>query len=348
MTSSPGDQQPEASADALEPTGAGLPTRLPRRTPGPSAITEAGRATRDPVASRPGSPVTSRAPDEPEAVPPMSAAAADFVALTTEPPRPPEPSGPGFPAPTGEPVRPPRRGPSDRARWVAAGTVVALLTGGTLLVLGTGGTHYSTPDTRTAAGTPGMTDSAPPSPETSAPASATPSASATPTVTRPASGPPAPSASARGAATGPGDHRASPSASPAKPVAAVTGTLIRGAGSGRCIEAAGSGEAARTPLRLGNCDNSAAQKWAPGEGGSLRALGKCMAVEGGSSQDGAAIVLVGCDGGGAQRFRLNAAHDLVSTQADKCVDVKDVGTANGTPLQLWTCTGGDNQKWSGG
>lgn len=46
-----------------------------------------------------------------------------------------------------------------------------------------------------------------------------------------------------------------------------------------------------------------------------------------------------------QRFRLNSAGDLVNIRADKCVDVKDQQTDNGARLQLWTCTGAQNQKW---
>lgn len=71
-----------------------------------------------------------------------------------------------------------------------------------------------------------------------------------------------------------------------------------------------------------------------------------MDVDGGSRDDGAAVQLVSCNGTGAQQFRLNAAHDLVNVQADKCVDVKDVATGNGARLQLWSCNGGGNQKWS--
>ena len=36
----------------------------------------------------------------------------------------------------------------------------------------------------------------------------------------------------------------------------------------------------------------------------------------------------------------------MNTQIGKCVDITDKGTANGTALQLWTCYGTDNQKWS--
>jgi hypothetical protein len=53
-----------------------------------------------------------------------------------------------------------------------------------------------------------------------------------------------------------------------------------------------------------------------------------------------------CNGSPAQQFVLNAAHDLVNVQADKCVDAKDKGTSNGVRLQLWSCAGTSNQKWS--
>lgn len=75
-------------------------------------------------------------------------------------------------------------------------------------------------------------------------------------------------------------------------------------------------------------------------------MGLCMDVAWGSRENGAVIQLAWCSGNPAQQFRLNAASDLVNPQADKCVDVKDALTGNGTRLQLWECNGDDNQKWS--
>jgi hypothetical protein len=80
--------------------------------------------------------------------------------------------------------------------------------------------------------------------------------------------------------------------------------------------------------------------------GTIRAMGKCMNIGGGATYDGAGIGWVTCNGTGAQQFRLNDAHDLTNPQSgNKCVDVKDSGTGNGTRLQLWSCNGSDNQKW---
>jgi hypothetical protein len=75
-------------------------------------------------------------------------------------------------------------------------------------------------------------------------------------------------------------------------------------------------------------------------------MGQCMTLSGGSHSDGTPIVISSCNGGAAQRFTLNNAHDLVNVAADKCVDVKDQQTDDGTRLQLWQCAGTDNQKWS--
>jgi streptogrisin C len=68
-------------------------------------------------------------------------------------------------------------------------------------------------------------------------------------------------------------------------------------------------------------------------------------VAGGTTGNGTPVGLASCTGSPWQRFLLKDTHDLVSLLADKCVDVTNGGTANGTSLQLWDCNGGVNQKW---
>ena len=47
--------------------------------------------------------------------------------------------------------------------------------------------------------------------------------------------------------------------------------------------------------------------------------------------------------------RIGACFFLVSlAQADKCLDVTGNNSANGTRLQIWTCAGTANQKWTVG
>ncbi|MGW4729723.1 ricin-type beta-trefoil lectin domain protein [Streptomyces shenzhenensis] len=121
---------------------------------------------------------------------------------------------------------------------------------------------------------------------------------------------------------------------------------IVSAASGRCIDITDSGKADGTPLQIWDCTGAGWQRWTFASDGTLRSQGLCMDVAWGSRDNGAAIQLAKCSGNPAQQFRLNAAGDLVNPQADKCVDSKDQGTANGTRLQLWECGGTANQKWS--
>jgi hypothetical protein len=155
-------------------------------------------------------------------------------------------------------------------------------------------------------------------------------------------GPSAKSPHAGGKAGGNAVH-----AGPMRAAAAPVRSIVSYA-SGRCIDVTDGSSAPGTPLQIWDCSGAAWQEWAFESDGTMRTLGKCMTVAGGSSADGAAIELDPCNGGAAQRFNLNTSWDLVNIAADKCVDVKDKQTANGTRLQLWQCAGTSNQKWHQG
>jgi hypothetical protein len=114
--------------------------------------------------------------------------------------------------------------------------------------------------------------------------------------------------------------------------------------SGKCIDVTNEGQTG-TPIEIWQCSPITAWKtWAFYSDGTIRSQGHCMTVAGGSG-NGTPIEVAGCNGGASQRFNLNNAHDLVNIAADKCVDVKDQNTDNGTKLQLWSCGGTSNQKW---
>ncbi|MGW2035924.1 ricin-type beta-trefoil lectin domain protein [Streptomyces sp. NPDC001761] len=127
--------------------------------------------------------------------------------------------------------------------------------------------------------------------------------------------------------------------------AAAPGVNVFSHASQRCIAVVGGEAVPGAGLMIRDCSESAAQHWAF-TGGTMRALGMCVRLAKGSTADGTDLELAPCDGSPAQRFTLNVRHDLVSTLADKCADVRDNGTENGTRLQLWSCSGSPNQKWS--
>lgn len=124
----------------------------------------------------------------------------------------------------------------------------------------------------------------------------------------------------------------------------VAEQTIVGDASGRCINVTNYGQSG-VPLQIWDCGPVVDWKrWAFYPDETIRSMGECMTLVGGSA-DGSPIELEPCNGGASQRFVLNTSSDLVNVAADKCVDVKDKQTANGTPLQLWQCAGTSNQKW---
>uniref|UniRef100_A0AAU2ADP1 RICIN domain-containing protein n=1 Tax=Streptomyces sp. NBC_00093 TaxID=2975649 RepID=A0AAU2ADP1_9ACTN len=374
MTASSEDPTAEAATARPDRTdAASLP--LPRRSRGPSAIAEAAAALGSAATSEP------EAVPDPESVPPppMSAAAAEFAALTG--------TTPGTAAPgigTGDTAdhradvtAAPSRSVPLLVRYrkmllaAAVGTGVGVLLVGSVFLVSGGDDSKGRP---AAAGT--GSDTVPDSGENpAAPGSASPSggssaleANAT-NVTESPGGQPTPGGSSPASGDNTGDTTptskgdtenggAQTGSSPGESATAVDsgdadtdvveGVLIRSHSSDRCIDVSGGSSTDHTRLQIWDCTGAARQQWQFSSDGTVRALGKCMDVDGGSREDGAWIKLVTCNGTGAQRFRLNAAHDLVNIQADKCVDVTDQGTGNGSELQLWSCTGGDNQKWSTG
>ncbi|WP_141726447.1 RICIN domain-containing protein, partial [Actinacidiphila rubida] len=136
------------------------------------------------------------------------------------------------------------------------------------------------------------------------------------------------------------------------PQAAVyPGVAVVGHASGRCVSATGhqnSRATDGTPLAIYDCVGGSWQKVDFRSDGTARIYGLCMDIAWASKDNGAAIQLAVCNGGWAQKFKLNTSYDLVNTAIGKCVDATDSGTGNGTRLQLWSCAGTPNQKWSKG
>ncbi|WP_438306728.1 ricin-type beta-trefoil lectin domain protein (plasmid) [Streptomyces sp. HUAS TT11] len=145
----------------------------------------------------------------------------------------------------------------------------------------------------------------------------------------------------------PAVSNSAPSRSTATRQASVPGATVFSHASHRCIDVVGGKAVQGARLMIWDCSSTAAsQHWVFKADGSMRGLGMCVQLAGGSTADGTVLELAHCNGDAAQQFTLNTRHDLVSGLADKCADVRDEGTKNGTRLQLWSCAGTDNQKWS--
>jgi glucosylceramidase len=72
--------------------------------------------------------------------------------------------------------------------------------------------------------------------------------------------------------------------------------------------------------------------------------GKCMDVAGGSTANGTAVQLFGCNGSAAQQWTMGT--DGTVRALGKCLDVAAASTANGAQVQLFDCNGTGAQSWS--
>jgi serine/threonine protein kinase len=170
--------------------------------------------------------------------------------------------------------------------------------------------------------------SAQPTSRLSAPVPPTRSASASPSVSARTTSKPAPTATASVRAK----------ATTARP--RVIARAVVNAGTGTCLDVPDSGG----DVQLWPCQGTDNQQFSFATDGTVRALGKCLRING--DDDGAHLAAAACTGEAAEKFTLNASAALVSTKTDKCVDVPgDSGGAAGVPVQIFSCNGTSNQRW---
>lgn len=70
--------------------------------------------------------------------------------------------------------------------------------------------------------------------------------------------------------------------------------------------------------------------------------GRCLDVPGASTTDGTQLNLWDCNNRTNQQWTYTAASEL-RVYGNKCLDA--AGTGNGVKVQIYSCWGGDNQKW---
>jgi beta-glucanase (GH16 family) len=133
-----------------------------------------------------------------------------------------------------------------------------------------------------------------------------------------------------------------------------TYTLVR-AGSGKCLDVQGGGNADLTNIQQWSCNGSGAQlfRFEDIGGGNVRLVnpqsGKCVDINAAGTADGTNVQLYTCNGTAAQSFALqdqgNGYRSLMNPHSGKCVDVSEASNADGANAQLWTCNGTAAQQW---
>ncbi|MEE1940101.1 RICIN domain-containing protein [Streptomyces sp. TRM 70361] len=132
-----------------------------------------------------------------------------------------------------------------------------------------------------------------------------------------------------------------------KKVVTVYAYRLVSADTGKCLVT--TARSVGGELAIAPCGTGEEQYWAFHPDDTIRNGELCMALAGGSIEDGTALRLENCNGSDAQKFRLNATEDLVSLKAgNKCADVWWGKEEDGTPVKLWPCVGTANQTWTRG
>ncbi|MFF0477721.1 endo-1,4-beta-xylanase [Streptomyces sp. NPDC004284] len=108
-----------------------------------------------------------------------------------------------------------------------------------------------------------------------------------------------------------------------------------------------NGDGSRKPAHTSvlNALNAASPTPTPTPGsGQIKGIasGRCLDVPGSSGADGTQLDLWDCNNQADQQWTYTAAGEL-RVYGDKCLDA--AGTGNGAKVQIYSCWGGDNQKW---
>ena len=129
---------------------------------------------------------------------------------------------------------------------------------------------------------------------------------------------------------------------------APPGEVLRGVGSGRCVDVPGFSTSNGTALDLWDCNGGGNQSWNWTTQKQLTVYGnKCMTIGGDGASAGSPVIITDCTGAANQAWQLNP--DLsVTSVADPglCLDAAGAGTGNGTGVDVWYCNGQSNQQWS--
>lgn len=124
---------------------------------------------------------------------------------------------------------------------------------------------------------------------------------------------------------------------------AVSNGVLRGVGSGHCLDVPGASKEAGSSLIIWWCTaGSANQQWAYTPEKELRVYGN-MCLD--ASQGTRELIIWYCNGGTNQKWTLNADGTVTNQQNGFNLDVSGEATAAGSPVSLWYGNGKPNQLW---
>jgi RHS repeat-associated protein len=127
--------------------------------------------------------------------------------------------------------------------------------------------------------------------------------------------------------------------------ASSTGMVTSGE-SAMCVDDAGDSGAAGTKIQVWQCLGDANQELTVTAAGQVQVAGGCLAVSGGGTAAGTAVVLEPCTAGnGAETWLAGAGSTLVNPASGLCLDDPGGSVTNGTAIDIAACSGSAQQQW---
>ena len=125
---------------------------------------------------------------------------------------------------------------------------------------------------------------------------------------------------------------------PPPPPPVFTGLGFVNSVSGLCLSALRAADG--THSQVAACDGAQPEQWAiSAVDSTIHAVGLCMDAANAATDDGTPVQVATCSGNPAQHFTIQANGTILSTYANKCVDV------SGISVILFHCTGSASQHW---
>jgi beta-glucosidase len=113
---------------------------------------------------------------------------------------------------------------------------------------------------------------------------------------------------------------------------------------GLCLDITSDNNTPGTAVDVYTCNGTDGQQWTEEANDTIHADGDCLDVEGAGTANGALVDLYTCNNTVAQVWEPQANGSLLNPNSGKCLDDTGYG-GSGTQVQIWSCTGNDNQSW---
>jgi beta-glucosidase len=113
---------------------------------------------------------------------------------------------------------------------------------------------------------------------------------------------------------------------------------------GLCLDVESDNNTSGTAVDVYTCNGTDGQEWTEEANNTIHADGDCLDVEGAGTANGTLVDLYTCNGTVAQVWEPQSDGALLNPNSGKCLDDTGYG-GSGTQVQIWSCTGNDNQSW---